>query len=234
MPKRTLSGSGVKPKICAVELDPVRRAVGADVLDDAEEIHARDRRRMRIDRRDRAEVDVVDREVVVTVDEIDEALADAVDRRNVELHRAGAHGDRPGAELERAPECGVGVAHPDRDRADDGPLDGLHGARHVGRLRVHDDVHRALPIELHLARAVPRDRPKAHRLQHPAQCLRLRCREFDELDARRCRAGYAVREPPRGPGCSVIASPRSARRHRRNHVYRISNRTHRRDAERMH
>ena len=54
-----------------VELGPVRGAVGADVLDDAEEVHAGERRRMRVDGRDRAEVDVVDRELVVAVDEVD-------------------------------------------------------------------------------------------------------------------------------------------------------------------
>ena len=55
--------------------------------------------------------------------------------------------------------------------------------RHVGGLRVDDDVQRALAIQLHLARAVTRNRPEAHALEHPAQRLRARGRELDELDA---------------------------------------------------
>ena len=46
----------------------------------------------------------------MAVDEIDEAFADAVDRRDVELHRPGAHRDSPGAEVERAAEGEVGRA----------------------------------------------------------------------------------------------------------------------------
>ncbi len=167
----------------AVELDPVRGAVGADVLDDAEEAHAGDRRRMLVDGGDRAEVDVVDRELVVAVDEVDQAVADAVDRGDVELHRPRADGHLPGAEVERAVVRVVGVADAHGEGADHRPLVGLHGAGDVGGLRVDDDVHRTLPVELDLARAVARDRPEPHRLQHAAQRLRPGRREFDELDA---------------------------------------------------
>ena len=166
-----------------VELHPVRGAVDADVLDDPEKAHPALRRRMRVDVRDGAEVDVVDRELVVAVDEIDEALADAVDRGDVELHRPRAHRNFPRAELERAVECGIGVVEADGDRAQDRRLDRLHGSRNVGRLRIDDDVHRALPVELHLARAMMRDRPEPHHFQHAAQRLRLRRRELDEFDA---------------------------------------------------
>ena len=128
------------------------------------------------------EVDVVDREVSIAVDEIDEALADTVDGRDVELHRAGARRNRPRAKIERAAERRLGVVDAEREGADDRALDRLHGARNVGRLRVHDDVHRALAVELDLARAVPRDRTEAHRFQHAAQRLRLRRGELDELE----------------------------------------------------
>ena len=166
-----------------VELDPVGGAVGIDVLDEPEEVQSAERRRMGIDRRNGAEIDVVDREFVVPVDEIDEALADAVNRGDVELHRPRPHGNLPRAELERPAERGVGVADADRERADDGALGRLHRARDVRRLRVHDDVHRALAIELDLAGAMAGDRPEPHPLEHAAQRLRLGRGEFDELDA---------------------------------------------------
>ena len=166
-----------------VELDPVRGAVGIDVLDDPEEVHPAERGRMGVDRGNGAEIDVVDREFVVPVDEIDEALADAVNRGDVELHRPRPHGDLPRAELERPAERGVGIADADRERADDGALGRLHRARDVRRLRVHDDVHLALAIELDLAGAMARDRPESHPFEHAAQRLRLGRGEFDEFDA---------------------------------------------------
>ena len=166
-----------------VELDPVRGAIGIDVLDESEEVHSAERRRMRVDRRNGAEVDVVDREFVVPVDEVDEALADAVDRGDVELHRPRPHGNLPCAELQGPAERGVGIADADRERADDGALGRLHGARNVRGLRVHDDVHLALAIELDLAGAMARDRPEPHPFEHAAQGLRLGRGELDELDA---------------------------------------------------
>ena len=79
-------------------------------------------------------------------------------------------------------ESGLCVMHAQGEGADDRALDRLDGARNVGGLRVDDDVHRALPVELDLARAVPRDRTEAHRLQDAAQRLRLRRGELDELE----------------------------------------------------
>ena len=48
---------------------------------------------------------------------------------------------------------------------------------------VDDDVHVALAVQQHLARAVPRHRAEAHHLQHLAQRLRLAGGVLDELDA---------------------------------------------------
>ena len=123
-------------------------------------------------RRQRDEVDVVDREVLVAVDEVDEAVADAVDARDVELHRRCARRHRPCAEVQRAAECGIGVAHAQRDRRQ---RRARAGRRHAGqrlRMRVDDDVHRPLPVERHFARAMARDRHESHRLQHvaPSAC----------------------------------------------------------------
>src|SRR5882672_472811 len=49
-------------------------------------------------------------------------------------------------------------------------------------MRVDDQVHRALAIEHHLARAVARDRREAHLLQQRAELLRLRGGVLDELE----------------------------------------------------
>ncbi len=64
-----------------VEVDPVHRAIAEDRLHDAEVMQARDRRRIRVGAGERHEVDVVDREIAVPIDEIDQAVADAVDSR---------------------------------------------------------------------------------------------------------------------------------------------------------
>ena len=53
----------------------------------------------------------------------------------------------------------------------------------VGTMRVHHDVERALAVQQHFTRAVPRHRPEAHQLEHLAQCLRARGGVLDELDA---------------------------------------------------
>ena len=73
-----------------------------------------ERRRAGLDAGERHEVDVVDREVLVAIDEVDEAVPDAVDARDVELHRGGARRLVPGAEVERALVREGGVAHAQR------------------------------------------------------------------------------------------------------------------------
>src|SRR5205085_8211442 len=50
----------------------------------------------------RSKVHVIDRAFAVAVDEIDNAATDALDRRNVELHRPDRIFERSGAELDRA------------------------------------------------------------------------------------------------------------------------------------
>ena len=130
-----------------------------------------------------AEINVIDRELIVAIDEIDQALAHTVNRRDVEFHRTRAHGNLPCAKVERAPERIVGIAHANGKSADDGALDRLHGTRDVGGLRVDDEVHRPLPVELHFARAMPSHELKSHLFEKAAERLRARRREFDELDA---------------------------------------------------
>src|SRR2546428_5161419 len=84
-----------------VEVDPVARALAQDGLDHAEVVQAGERGRPRIGAREGYEIDVVDGEIAVAVDEVDQAVADAVDAGDVELHRRGARRHVPGAEVER-------------------------------------------------------------------------------------------------------------------------------------
>src|SRR5207237_6004195 len=135
---------------------PVGRSTGADVLNDAEEMQSFDWRRRRLGRGLLSKIDIVDRELIVAIDEVDQALAHAVNRRDVELHRTGAHGDLPCAQVERTPERIVGIADANRKSADDGSLDRLYDARDVGRLRVDDEVHRTLAVDLDFTRTVAR------------------------------------------------------------------------------
>src|SRR5205814_1667438 len=120
---------------------------------------------------------------IVAIDEIDQALAYTVNRRNIELHRTRAHGNFPCSEVERAPERIVGIANADGKGADDGTLDRLHDARDIGGLRVDDEVHRTLAIDFHFARTVARRQLKPHLLENAAKSLRPRGGKFDELDA---------------------------------------------------
>src|SRR5208283_5932578 len=58
-----------------IELHPIGGPIGADVLNDTEKVQAFDRRGLCFNRGDGAKVDVIDRELVVAVDKVNEALA---------------------------------------------------------------------------------------------------------------------------------------------------------------
>jgi hypothetical protein len=139
-------------------------------------------RHLRVDRGDGHEVDVVDREILPSIDEVQAAAAHAVHARDVQLHRLHLHRHRPGAQVDHALPGGAGVAHAQRQGGD---LRRFVGARWqpVG---VDDDVHAALAVQRDLARAVARHGPEAHLLEHLAV--------FDELDARQPqRVGHGER-----------------------------------------
>ena len=92
----------------------------------------------------RHEVDVVDRHAAavarVAVDEVDQRVADALDRRNRELHRAGMRLDAPGA-VGHARAVGVRrIPDAERDRADRRPVHARERLREARRFRVDDEV----------------------------------------------------------------------------------------------
>ena len=84
-----------------VEVHPVARALGEDRLHHAEPVQPGQSGRPGIGGGQRHEVDIVDGEIPVAVDEVDEAVADAVDAGDVELHGRGVGLDLPGPELHR-------------------------------------------------------------------------------------------------------------------------------------
>jgi len=57
-----------------------------------------------------------------------------------------------------------------------------HAGKRV-RVRIDDQVHRALAVQHDFARSVPGYGDEAHALQHRPECLRLRRGVLDELDA---------------------------------------------------
>ena len=115
----------------------------------------------------------------MTVDEVDAAGTGAMDRRDVQLHRRDMHRRIPRAGVEHMTVRGGGIVHAQRDRGD---LRLLRRSDRAG-MRVDDDVHAALAIQQHLARAVPCDRLEADQFEYLAECLRLRGRVLDVLDA---------------------------------------------------
>src|SRR5690349_22632719 len=94
-----------------VEIGPVVDAIAEDRLHDAEPVQAEERRRMAVDAWRPDEIDVVNRELVDAVDEMDQAVAGAVDAGNVQLHFRGARRHVPRAEFEGTPVRVRRVAH---------------------------------------------------------------------------------------------------------------------------
>ncbi|OQC07350.1 MAG: hypothetical protein BWX79_01898 [Alphaproteobacteria bacterium ADurb.Bin100] len=138
---------------------------------------------VRVHTRNRHEVHVVDRELAVAVHEVDAAAARPVHRRNVELHHFHADRHRPGAALQRAPVGRGRVTHPQCHGGDDRLVVQRAALPCATPMGIDDDIDAALAVQQHLARAVPRDRAKAQRLQHLAQGLGPGGGVFDEFDA---------------------------------------------------
>ena len=176
---------------------------------------------MFVDGGDWHEVHVPDREHIGAVDEVDAAGADAVDRRDVQLHHLHLHRHGPCAALQRTPVGRGGVAHAQAHRGDHRRLAQRIAARPRAVVGVDDDVHRALPVQQHLARAMPRHRTEAQALQHLAQRLRPVGGVFDELDAgqpqrvRQLGDGFTVDGQRHGRLLGFQAAWRSASRRRK-------------------
>ena len=147
------------------------------------------------------EIDVVDRAAVtVAVDEVEQAAADALDRRNVEFHRTDAGFHRLGPEAHRTLEGVPGIGDAERHGAGAGAVLLGEAAGEAVRLGVDDEVDVALPVKRHIPGAMLGDRREAHGPEEFMKLLRFRRGVLDELEAVGA-GGVLVRDL--GPRCVV-------------------------------
>ncbi|MNC35786.1 hypothetical protein D3C75_842810 [compost metagenome] len=140
--------------------------------------------RMTVDALDEFEVDVVDRAAFAeTVDQVDRRTADALDRRQAQLHRPGGAVYRLGAQLQGAGVGLVGVLHPEGHAAGRRAVLGGEVGGEALRLLVEDQVDVALAVQVHVLGAVGGDLGEAHHGEDGFQGVRRRGGEFDELEA---------------------------------------------------
>src|SRR6266480_4258690 len=141
----------------------------------------------RLEPRQRLEIHVVDSVAVivlrVAVDEVDERVADALDRRDAQLARPGAALHAPGAALEEPVVGRRGVLHAEGDGAHARAVAAGEVLRERARLGVDDEIGVALLVEQHVLVAVPGDRLEAHALEELAERPGIARRVLDELEA---------------------------------------------------
>src|SRR5882762_3105188 len=136
--------------------------------------------------RSRFEIDVVDADIAdrrggrarriraavlaaPAIDKINQTVADAFDRRDVEFHRSALGIEAPRAKIERASVGGGGVVHAKRDGTNGGSMQTREALRERIRLGVDDEIDLTLPIQGDLFVSVPRNGGKSHRFEHVAQ-----------------------------------------------------------------
>jgi len=144
--------------------------------------------RMLIDAGKRHEVDVVDRYTTairrrITIDEIDQRIADALDRRNAEFHRSGPRLDTPRALLHGPAKRERRILDPKRHGANRRAVHAREALCKTVRLGIDDEIDAALPIEQYVLRTMLRDRRKTHLLEQATQRGRIRRGILDELKA---------------------------------------------------
>src|SRR5262249_41260411 len=158
-----------------VELRPLRHAAAMHVVRevvDERQACARWRRRIAapeiLEAGQGAEIDVVDRVAVgilgIAVDEIDQRVADSLDRRNVEFARACIVLDAPGAALDELGISAGGIAHSKRHGAYARAVAPREVLGERARLGVEDEVDVALLVERHVLVAMLRDAMEAEPL----------------------------------------------------------------------
>ena len=136
-----------------------------------------------VDARQILEVDIVDgAAIAITIDQIEQRIADALDGRDVELHRADLPLDAPGAERQGPLVGGAGVLHPQRDGADARPVHPREALGEALLLRVDDEIHVALAIERDVLGAVLRHLGEAHALEQDTERGGIGGGVFDELE----------------------------------------------------
>ncbi len=163
---------------------PVGTTLGTHILDDAEVAHARERGRCGIDRRNRHEVDVEDRELLPPIDEMKLTRARPPDAWNVQLHGLCATRDFPGAQIQAAAKGQMGISDPECHGRQNRLSQGFNLESGIIGMRIDHQIHAALAIQRDFARAMAGHGPKAHGLQRLSEGLWSIGRILDEFDTR--------------------------------------------------
>src|SRR6218665_3725420 len=116
------------------------------------------------------------------IDQVDQAVAQALERRDVQLARAGRARIAPGAQVQRTPVSGLGIVHAQRDGADTGAVLARKALGKAVGLGVDDEVDLALAVQRDGLVAMARDGPETQADKHPAHGLRAGGGEFDEFE----------------------------------------------------
>src|SRR5687768_5984338 len=158
-------------------------------------------RRIRLRIGDRLEVNVVDIDVpdsagrrrvlaAPTVDEIEERVADALDCRNVELHRPRLRVKTPGAKFKCAAVRLRGIAYSKSNCANRRSVKSRKALRKGIGLGVDDEVHASLTVKRDVLVAMSGYGQETHRFKKLAKRHRIGCGVFNELEA--IRAHWVV------------------------------------------
>jgi len=99
---------------------------------------------------------------LLAIDQVDQASADALDRRNVQFHRANRPFDFPGSGVDRAMQCASGVLDAKGHGAGAWPMLAREPLRQAIGFGVDDEIDIALAVKRHFFGAVTGDTRKAH------------------------------------------------------------------------
>ena len=167
-----------------VELCPLVHPAAVDVVSQVIDVPHPRTDGIRFGALDRYEVDIVDRAALtVAIDQVEEAIANALDGGDIELHGTHVGSHTPRAKLLR-PTVGLGgVANAESDRADGRPVHARERLRKTVGLGIDDKVDVTLAIQPDVLRTMPSDRYEAERLEEPTQCRRIGRSVFHKLEA---------------------------------------------------
>jgi len=178
------SGAVAEVEQALVEVGPERHAAAVDVVRQVVDHLQAVAGRAAVDALDELEVDVVDGlAVLVAVDQVDRHAADALDRGQAQLHRAGGNVDGLRAERQRALVGLVRVLHAEREAAGRRAVFGREVRGQAARLAVDDEVDPALAVQQHVLGAVARHQREAQHLEVRLDHVGRGRGELHELEA---------------------------------------------------
>ncbi len=167
-----------------VEAGPVRHAPAINVVGEVVDDLQAGTDRVAVHTFDELEVDVVDRAAFLeTVDQVQRRTADALDRWQAQLHRAGFDFHRLGAQFQGAGIGLVGVTHAERHAAYRRAVFGGEVRGDALGFVVQDQVDVTLAIQVHILGPVGSHLGEAQHLEYRFEYARGRRSQFDEFEA---------------------------------------------------